>query len=247
MLMADYNNCKILSFSLTQRTLVLSLGLPAVPLALTMVSNNEAAVVAMERKLFLIHVSDDGEMVITFQTKTSRQYRGIEKGGNSDNLVLSCDLDDEGEARVDVFTRNGYLLRTIVTSRVVPTLRKPRYLCVVNDDLLVSEWENNSILRLELSTGRLLDNLRHPYLKHPYQISRDINTGNMFVASCGGSCIAVMSGSYEWLWMLTCRRNLELFDSPMAVCVSGQILLVSLYDYTSGSTIVKGYKLKYVV
>jgi hypothetical protein len=152
-------------------------------------------------------------------------------------------------ASVDEFTLKGQFVRTLVSSQSLPGLQKPNYLCIHNDQLLISDYGSECIFRVDLATGRLSDTLRHPLLEKPRQVCVDV-AGNVYVASYGCGVVLVMSPAGQWHEILTSEKHgQDGYPYPTALGVSQFGLVVSWcgmppnrYTSVGGNTVVKAYK-----
>jgi hypothetical protein len=126
----------------------------------------------------LLDVSDTP--VVMGEVLTQRSYYGIARI-DDENLVVGCCRDVDiasGEplaARVDVVQADGQWVRTLADSNSLPELKEPCYLCVVGDDVVVSDRSSNRLFRLDLVSGELRQTYAHPDLMAPCQVTVSAN------------------------------------------------------------------------
>jgi hypothetical protein len=182
--------------------------------------------------------------------KTVRQYWGICDSADSNNFItLSCEKDDDGPASVDVITRSGLVVKTLINSHTLPQLTKPYYRCTVNNHLLVSDWKAHTVFKVDTDSGDVLDQLTHPDLRVPRQLCADV-AGNVFVASVNGHCVMVKSRHGEWRRLLEAQRHSEEgYVVPARVCVTSSGLFVTWAkkegpEFPQVSSVSIGYRLQ---
>ena len=180
------------------------------------------------KTIYLLGV--DNDVTLESQLRTDRVYWGV--AGNSDGtLIVSCGRDGGRPARVDVITRGGDVVRTVADGSRLTGLEGPYYLCVADGHVWVSDFMTNTVHRVELTTGRAVDTLTHTYMKRPRQVSVD-RAGNVYVASYGGRCVLVRSGSGEW------RRLQRGYAMPCGVCVTSRGVVVVWSSGYCDSTVI---------
>nr|KAG5693508.1 hypothetical protein BaRGS_006210 [Batillaria attramentaria] len=151
LIMTDQDNRMVKTADLANPTkTVKSVTIDAMPLRLTLVNDSasEVAVTADEKHIYFVDVSDYPTVVS--QVKTARQYYGVASVTENDTLVVSCYKDGDGPASVDVITRTGVLLKTVVDQNTLLDLRWPDNLCLSNGDVLVSDTNADTVYRVKL-------------------------------------------------------------------------------------------------
>nr|KAG5693516.1 hypothetical protein BaRGS_006218 [Batillaria attramentaria] len=139
------------------------------------------AVTTYENLIYFVDVSSRKSVVS--HVRTSRRYQGIGPGVDDDTLVVSSPPNSRDPASVDVITRSGEVLKTVVDGKALSDLTSPNYLCVVGGQVLLSDYDAKTVFRVDLSTGRLVHRLSLPGELRPQQIVDD--SDGYFYIACG--------------------------------------------------------------
>ena len=125
LLMSDYCNQMIKVMYLSDQTSITSVKLDQKPLSFAALSDGLVALTAGNNTLFLLDVS--GQVAVTSRIKTVRWYRGVADGPHDDTLIVSCWKVGDGPPSIDVITRHGGLVRTVVDGNTLTGLKSPRH------------------------------------------------------------------------------------------------------------------------
>nr|KAG5693972.1 hypothetical protein BaRGS_002270 [Batillaria attramentaria] len=244
--MADTHNNKVKVMDSQTPTIVSSLSLGTVsPLGLAILHDKQLAVTS--DNACVIHLIDvTAQVRVMRQIKTARLYQGVACGGEEGTLVVSCEKQGELPASVDIVSRDGQLIRTVVDSHVLSDLCRPDYLCVVGGLVLVSDChpDSSSVYRVDLATGRVLARLAHNQLKWPFQVSAD-RSGNLYIASNGAQCVLVMGVDGRWRTLLRREEHGEGYVWPVSVAVTDTGVVVGWHTGHVGGagSVVTGFDL----
>nr|KAG5700091.1 hypothetical protein BaRGS_029841 [Batillaria attramentaria] len=202
------------------------------------------------RQIALVNVSGSDPQVASV-IPTLSQYQMVCQG-EGDTLVVGASGDRFN--RLDVLSRDGQIVRTLVDSRNDSNLRRPFFLTRWRDDVYVSDWGRSRIYKVNLETGRINStfgelNLSDLDLNEPRAVTFD-DDGNMYAATGGRACAEGVSRDAEWC-ILQMRANgsvsvfVEIFDKwPYGVGVAPGVLVLSLAEWSDGwKTELRGYEL----
>ena len=241
--MADYNNNKVKVVDMSDpHTVSASLTVKERPWGLAVLSDGLVAVTTLKPTIYLLKVSPT--LAVTTRTQTGRWYAGVAEGLTDHTLLVSCGKTDSDPARVDLITRGGEVVRTVVDSTMLTQLSGPHYLCVSGGCVLLSDWWTHAVFTVDITTGQLVDTLTHTDMKSPRQVCVD-GEGNIYIASVGGHCVLVRSTGKQWKRVVYSPDHTDQgCDRPCGVCVTrSSRLVVAWYKYNSDS-VVTGYDLK---
>ena len=129
-------------------------------------------------------------LAVTSEIEAARQYDGVADGLTDHTLLVSCWKTNSDPARVDVITRCGVVVRTVVDSTMLTQLISPLYLCVAGDCVLLTDWKKHAVYKVDVTTGQLMDTLTHTDMRSPHQVCVD-GDGNIYIASANGQCVLV--------------------------------------------------------
>ena len=189
--MTDCDNNKVKLVDLSDpHTVSASLTVREKPRRLAVLSDGLIAVTTYQNAIYLLKLIPG--LTVAYRIYTSRLYVGVADGLVDQTLLASCFKTDTDHARVDVITREGYVVRTLVDSIALKDLWEPYYLSVSGGCVLVSGWWANSVYKVDVTTGLPVDTLTHPYLESPRQVCADV-VGNIYIASGEGHCVLVRS------------------------------------------------------
>ncbi|KAK7487556.1 hypothetical protein BaRGS_00021258 [Batillaria attramentaria] len=181
LVMADYFQ-KEIKVWLSGSLLKVSIG--HIPWSLALLSDGLVAVTTRDsgKMIDLVNVSGSDPVVVS-TIPLDIEYMGVCQG-DGDTLIASS---EEGGARVDVISRDGEVVRTLVDGSGSSLLREPYFLTRWGDHVYVSDWGSNKVFRVELETGRVDSvfegfNLFDLDLEQPNTVAFDDN-GNMYVAT----------------------------------------------------------------
>ncbi|KAK7500218.1 hypothetical protein BaRGS_00008441, partial [Batillaria attramentaria] len=76
------------------------------------------------------------------------RYWGVGSVTEDDTLVVSCVKDKEGPACVDVVSRSGAVLKTVIDGSSLAGLSWPHYVCVCDRDALISDFDSSGVFRV---------------------------------------------------------------------------------------------------
>ena len=175
--------------------------------------------------------------------QTGRRYEGVGEGLTDHTLLVSCGKTDSDPARVDLITRGGEVVRTVVDSTMLTQLSGPHCLCVSGGCVLLSDWWTHAVFTVDITTGQLVDTLTHIDMKSPRQICVD-EEGNIFIASDGGRCVLVRSTGKQWRRVVYSPDHTDQgYDWPWGVCVTRSGRLVVAWRKDFSHSVVTGYDL----
>ena len=239
--MVDVINNMIKVMSLSDQTSVTSVKLDVAPRRFAALSDGLVALTAGNNTLFLLDVS--GQVAVTSRIKTAREYVGVADGPDDDTLIVSCWKDGDGPASIDVITRHGGLVRTVVDANTLTGLKMPKQICTMDGHVMITDPHQRCVHRVEVTTGRLVDTLTHPQLKTPWQVVADEH-GNRYVASANAECVLVLTTCGQWRKLLHGPQHSDRdYVRPVSLCLtrSGIVVVWTKGDY-SGRVVI-GYDL----
>nr|KAG5709072.1 hypothetical protein BaRGS_004711 [Batillaria attramentaria] len=241
LVMTDHFNKQVKVTELTNpATTVLGVKLEATPYRLCLLRDGLVAVTSDKKCVFFVDVS--GPPSVVSHVETSRRYWGVGSVTEDDTLVVSCVKDKEGPACVDVVSRSGAVLKTVIDGSSLAGLSWPHYVCVCDRDALISDFDSSGVFRVELDTGRVVKRLIHTDLKSPWQIAAD-QAGNCYIASTGSQSVLVATPSGQWRRLLHGPKHGDATRvKPVGVCVTSWGVLVT-WDELFGYSVVAGYDL----
>lgn len=217
------------------------------PCDLATLPDGEVAVTTDSKVLYFISVG--AQISVTARIETQRIYSGVAAHTDDTLIVSSCrgssmvGMDWEEENRegfgeqqhacVDVIDKSGLVVWTVLNGANVDWLRSPSNLCFVNRFVYIAEYYENTVYKVETSTGQLEEVLTHPDMRAPRQICAD-ESGNLFVASEYGQCVLVRSPAGEWRKILTTHdHSRHGFDHPSGVCITSEGGLIVAWTKTN--------------
>nr|KAG5702632.1 hypothetical protein BaRGS_028018 [Batillaria attramentaria] len=190
--------------------------------------------------LYLVDVS--GHPSVVSRILTSREYQSVSAGVEKDTLIVGCSKDDDGPASVDVITRGGDVIMTVISNDVMKELRDPEYVCVLGGDVLISDSGDDTVFRVELATGRVLAKLTHPDMTDPRQVAVD-GSGNIYIACGANGNVMAVSAAGKWRRLLEGTQHGDgTRDKARGVCVTKSGLVVTWCEF-SGYSVMVGYDL----
>jgi hypothetical protein len=157
--MTDIYNTKVKVVDLQHPTIVsASLSVEEEPCVLALLHDGLVAMTTRSPVIYLLTMTD--MVTVTSRITTEIRYLGV--GGFSDsNLIHSCsNKDNNGVSRVDIISRNGAVVRTIIDSHRLTQVKCPWYLCVVDSHVLLSDFASNAVYKVDMRTGQHVDT--HP-------------------------------------------------------------------------------------
>ena len=242
LVMADYNNkVKVVDMS-DPHTVSASLKVEEKPWGLAVLSDGLVAVTTYNPTIYLLKVSPT--LAVTTRIQTGRLYGGVVEGLTDHTLLVSCGKTDSDPARVDLITRGGEVVRTVVDSTMLTQLGTPHYLCVSGGCVLLSDWRTHAVYRVDVTTGQLVDTLTHTDMKCPRQVCVD-GEGNIYIASGSGRCVLVRSTGKQWKRVVYSPDHTDQgCDRPLGVCVTTSGRLVVGWNKYKSHSVVTGYDLK---
>ena len=243
LVMADcYNNkVKVVDMS-DPHTVSTSLTVEETPRGLAVLSDGLVAMTTLKPIISLLKVSPT--LAVTTRTQTNRRYDGVAEGLTDHTLLVSCVKTVSDPARVDLITRGGEVVRTVVDSTMLTQLFLPDYLCVSGGCVLLSDLGTNTVYKVDVTTGQLVDTLTHRYMKSPGQVCVD-GKENIYIASEGGRCVLMRSTGKQWRWVVYSPDHTDQgCDRPYGVCVTRSGRLVVAWRKGVSNSVVTGYDLK---
>ena len=241
LLMADVDNNMIKVMSLLDQTSVTSVKLDVAPRCFAALSDGLVALTADNNTLFLLDVS--GQVAVTSRIKTVRQYQVVADGPDDDTLIVGCWEDGDGPASIDVITRHGGLVRTVVDGNTLTGLERPTEICIMDGHVMIPDPDQHCVYRVEVTTGRLVDTLTHPQLKTPCQVVAD-GHGNMYAASAVGQCVLVLTTSGQWRRLLHAPQHSDKdYVCPVSLSLTRSGIVVVWVKDDDSARVVIGYDL----
>ena len=243
LVMADRGNNKVKVVDMSDpHTVSASLTVKETPRRLAVLSDGLVTVTINKPTIYLLKVSPT--LAVTTRIQTGRQYVGVAEGLTDHTLLVSCRKTDSGPARVDLITRGGEVVRTVVDSTMLTQLSGPDSLCVSGGCVLLSDWRTHAVYTVDITTGQLVDTLTHTDMKFPRQICVD-GEGNIYIASEGGRCVLVRSTGNQWERVVYSPDHTDQgCDRPYGVCVTRSGRLVVAWRKGVSNSVVTGYDLK---
>ena len=224
LLIADSDSDMIKVMSLSDQTSVTSVKLDVAPGCFAALSDGLVALTTGNNTLFLLDVS--GQVAVTSPIKTDREYVGVADGPDDDTLIVSCWNGGGGAASIDVISRHGGLVRTVVDGNTLTGLERPRQICIMDGHVMIPDPDQDCVYRVEVTTGRLVDTLTHPQLKTPWHVVADEH-GNMYVASADGQCVLVLTASGQWRRLLHGPQHSDKdYIHPLSLCLTRSGIVV---------------------
>ena len=239
--MADTDNKMIKVMSLSDQTSVISVKLDVAPGCFAALSDGLVALTADNNTLFLLDVS--GQVAVTSRIKTVRQYVGVADGPDDHTLIVGCWKDGDGPASIDVISRHGGLVRTVVDGNTLTGLKGPSKIYIMDGHVMIPDLDQRCVHRVEVTTGRLVNTLTHPELKKPWQVVGDEH-GNMYVTSTGGQCVLVLTASGQWRRLLRGFQHSDIvYVCPLSLCLTRSGIVVVWMKSDRSARVVIGYDL----
>ena len=241
LLMADIVNKMIKVMSLSDQTSVTSVKLDEAPRCFAALSDGLVALTADNNTLFLLDVS--GQVAVTSRIKTVREYEGVADGPDDDTLIVSCSKDGDGPAIIDVITKHGGLVRTVVDGNTLTGLERPTKICIMDGHVMIPDLHQDCVYRVEVTTGRLVDTLTHPQLNTPWQVVGDEH-GNTYVTSVFDRCVLVLTASGQFRKLLHARQHIDKdYVYPVSLCLTRSGIVVVWANDDFSACVVIGYDL----
>ncbi|KAK7088502.1 hypothetical protein V1264_022415 [Littorina saxatilis] len=163
LIVVDYDN-KMIKY--VPRLLSTGHTLPALrlknePLCMSFLSDGLLAVTAEHKTIYLVEVKS--QLTVKSQFKTRRQCYGVTDCPDDVTLLVSCwiNRDDPRHASVDVIKRDGSLVRTITDGSTLNGFTNVFKVFAPDDHVLIPDNDQHCVYRVELSSGRLVDTLKH--------------------------------------------------------------------------------------
>ncbi|KAK7087536.1 tripartite motif-containing protein 2-like [Littorina saxatilis] len=217
LLMADYYNkmIKVVARPLSGEHTLPALTLEKDPRYMSLLSDGLVAVTAWGKTIYLVDVSS--HVTVKTKFKTKRQYQGVTDGPDDDTLLVSRWKDEGGPAGVDVIKRNGSLVRTVIDGTKLEGLEMQYSICVVDGHVLIPDFSQHCVYRVEVTSGRLVDTLTHPDLKGPTQVVAD-DDGKLYIVCEQSHSVVVWSCEGEWRRLLQHGSGDNSY--PVAMCLT---------------------------
>lgn len=241
--MADVCNRKVKVMDTRSPGPVSELSLKASPWGLTICHDGLIGVTSFSD--CVIHLIDvTSQLRVVKKIKTARKYLGVGCGGADGTLVLSSNKKGNTPATVDLVSRKGQVIRTIVDGAALSGLCEPWYLYVRGGVVLVSDYDAQCVFSVELATGRVVATHRPFGLSRPLQVTVD-TAGHIYVAS--GSSVLMMGDDGRWLRNLLCGGEHGEGDYmwPQCVAVTHTGVVVAWDNFGSPkSCVLTGFELR---
>ena len=243
LVMADCGNKKVKVVDMSDpHTVSASLTVEEQPWGLAVLSDDLVAVTTYNPTIFLLEVSPT--LAVTTRIQTGRRYVGVAEGLTDHTLLVSCVKTVSDPARVDLITRGGEVVRTVVDSTMLTQLSKPDFLCVSGGCVLLSDWLTHAVHTVDITTGHLVDTLTHTDIEFPNQVCVD-GEGNIYIVSGDGHCVLVRSTGKQWRRVVYSPDHTDQgCDWPHGVCVTRSGRLVVAWGKGNSNSVVTGYDLK---
>ena len=243
LVMADYNNRKVKVVDMSDpHTVSASLTVEENPRRLAVLSDGLVAVTTYKTTIYLLKVSPT--LAVTTRIQTGRQYDGVGEGLMDHNLLVSCGEKGRDPARVDLITRGGEVVSTVVDRAIVAQMSGPHYLRVNGRCVLLSDWRTDAVYSVDVTKSQLENTLTHTDMKCPHQVCVD-GEGNIYIASDGGRCVLVRSTGNQWRRVVYSPDHTDQgCDWPHGVCVTRSGRLVVAWCKSNSHCVVTGYDLK---
>ena len=243
LVMADRENKKVKVVDMSDpHTVSASLTAKEKPRRLAVLSDGLVALTTLKPTIYLLKVSPT--LAVTTRIQTGRQYDGVGEGLTDHTLLVSCVKTVSDPARVDLITRGGEVVRTVVDSTMLTQLSLPDYLCVSGGCVLLSDLGTNTVYKVDVTTGQLVDTLTHTDMKSPGQVCVD-GEGNIYIVSGGGQCVLVRATGKQWRRVVYSPDHTDQgCDRPYGVCVTRSGRLVVAWRKGVSNSVVTGYDLK---
>jgi hypothetical protein len=247
-LMADISYSKVEMIDLkSPNKVTASLELDDDPWCLAALSSTDVAVTtAHSRKcIYTLNVGNKDIRLVS-KVETQRQYWGICASSVDDSLIVSCGGASDDPASMDVISRDGKLLRTIVDKNTLPELSCRVFRCTAGRRVFASQWYHGTVITVDINDGVLLDNLKLQDGNEPYQICLD-NQDNRFIACEHWFKVLVRSptGELKDLCMQGEVIDKKFYMYPRGVCVTADgTLVVAWYSSRAEESVVVGYQFK---
>ena len=243
LIMADRYNSKVKVVDMSDpHTVSASLTVEETPRRLAVLSDGLVAVTTLEPTIYLLRVSPT--LAVKSCVQTGRRYTSVAEGLTDHTLLVSCRKTHSDPARVDLITRGGEVVRTVVDSTMLTGLSDPDYLCIVGSRrLLVFNWENRVVYGVDTATSKPVSSLTHSFSRLPGQVCVD-GEGNIYIASYDGQCVLVRSTKEQWRKIVCSPDHTDQgCDRPQGICFtrSGRLVVAWCSD---DHTVVMGYDLR---
>jgi len=248
--MVDGGNNSIIVVSLESGQLVSTLPLDVAPWSAALIGEKELVVTAPDDKvMILVDITDKSKLLVKETIMTGRKYRSVCVVPSTDGdvkLAVNCARDGDGPASIDIISVDGTFDTNIINSDELPKLIHPRFLCIHDNDLYISDYHSHCVFKVVLQgpdKGVVLNTLVHPYMRLLTQLCTD-SAGHLYVASAGGQCVLVRSVDGRWRKLLTGEEHGERegnYVCPLGLSVSATGLVVSWSNVNLFKTVVKKY------
>lgn len=225
--MVDDDNKKVKVYDLQHpQTVSSSIKIDEEPYALALLSDGLVAVTTHRKVIYLLVVNRT--LLVFTRFATAIYYNGV-AGHTNRNLIVSCRrVDNNGVSRIDIINCRGVVLRTITDSNRTIELNRPSNIFAGNNFVVVSDWEENAVFKVDIATGQLMDGppLSHTDLLGPSGVTVDSH-GNVVVCIPEGHCVLVCSPDRQWKRLDPPHDSHPMYDRPVAVCMthSGRLVL----------------------
>ena len=142
------------------------------------------------REIHLIKINGS-KLELVKKIKTTRYYAGVADFADGTLIVSSLNYLGK-DARIDIITRSGDVLQTILSTEDTPDLGSLFCLTRSGRNLYVSDWTSNRVFRVDLETREATAffgdmDLSRLGLLEPRVVGFD-DSGNMYLAT-GGDCM----------------------------------------------------------
>nr|KAG5689636.1 hypothetical protein BaRGS_029875 [Batillaria attramentaria] len=144
-----------------------------------------------------IIVTQSGQLVMADWNNSMLKICDLNNRTVENTLIVSCTSDDDGPASVDVITRHGGFLQTLLNTSMVHELDSPEYLWKHGGELLVSDPCANAVHRLQVDKKCPVTKLAHSFLQFPHQT---VVTQSCFT---GGRSLGVTGAGHFFIFI--CR------------------------------------------
>ncbi|XP_070211766.1 uncharacterized protein [Littorina saxatilis] len=257
-LTADYHQETVKMISMTDLERVEdTLGVGLLAWGLADLGNGTVVVTSEDQPQIAFISVNESRLEMEEKVYTKRRYRGVAVCGDGSLVVSSRQNDDDSsnrDARIDVISRNGDVIDTLLEGGNFTDLVKPLFLTCRGEELYVSDWSSHKVFVLNTETREVSSafgnmDLSDLQLSQPRVVAFD-REGHMYVATGGKVCVADNDYSYydedesfciiqispEGSW-----KHLERYTTPVAglfpygIGITGDQIFISWGRYTFGT------------
>ena len=218
LMLSDRTNKMIKVTSMSAGSHITCVRLRENPLYFTALSDGLVALTAEKKTLLLLDVSEG--VNVQSRVRTAKQYDCVTEGSDDDTLLVSTCVRYNNTIHVEVVSRNGARLKSLVDSMTLGGLKEPSGMCIFNGYLVISDLQSHCVYRVEVATGHLVNTLTHPDLVSPSQVVAD-SRGNLYVSSTDAQRVLVLTPRGRWISLLNGHQHSDRNHTlPLSLCVT---------------------------